>query len=208
MTFILSLFFATSAVAETTASNVDKLVSEIESTYRPVSSIEADFVQITKNPSLKMEIEQKGHMYISRPKKIRWNFQKPSEKSFISNGSSLWVWDPALNQAIKSTDLGDNDMMSLLEDLSSIDEHFEIELAYETEDDFQLRLKPKSEASFRKLNLKFSKKNKVLKSVEVEDAVGGEVDLQFTNLSFNPELAPETFDFQPPEGAEVIDGAF
>jgi len=67
-----------------------------------------------------------------------------------------------------------------------------------------LSLTPKKQASFKKLELVIEKKKYTLEKVTMTDNMDGVVELAFTQVKLNPELADSSFTFAIPPGAQVI----
>lgn len=86
------------------AANPDKLDTAVTA-LRTISTMTADFVQTdAKGQSLS------GKMTLKRPGKIRFEYAKGTDMLIVSNGSSLYLVDYAVNQVqrwpIKSSPLG------------------------------------------------------------------------------------------------------
>ena len=42
-------------------------------------------------------------MWVAKPGKMRWDYAKPEKKYFISDGTTLWVYEEAAHQAIQQS---------------------------------------------------------------------------------------------------------
>ncbi|QSB44944.1 outer membrane lipoprotein carrier protein LolA [Tsuneonella flava] len=94
----------TLAATPAVAASPDKLDTAV-SALRAISTMTADFVQTdAKGQSLS------GKMTLKRPGKIRFEYAKGADMLIVSNGSSLYLIDYAVNQVqrwpIKSSPLG------------------------------------------------------------------------------------------------------
>ena len=189
----------------------EQVVSAVESAYAGVDTIKADFVQVTRSAAAGEEPRQKGVVLLKRPRKMRWNFTQPMISSFITDGQKMWVWSAESNQVILTEDLSassGNDMAALLSDLGKLGELFDVQHVESTEADEHrshiLQLKPKTEASFKSLQLVVSRKKYTLERLVMVDLFDNIVELDFSAVRMNPEITDEQFTFQIPEGATVI----
>jgi len=190
----------------------EEIVKGIESTYGEVQSIRADFVQTTRSPALGETGKQRGKMQIKRPKKMRWDFQRPDAKLFVTDGSRMWVYSPDDKQAILYENIsaaGAGGMGSLLTDLNELDEHFTVTQIEDEEarrrNNIVLQLLPKAEGvNIKSLRIEFTRKRYNIQRLVMVDAFDNETELSFSQVRMNLAIDDSVFDFQPPEGVEVI----
>jgi outer membrane lipoprotein carrier protein len=203
---LLAALLAVSPVAhaEPTAQEV---VTAVESTYRDVQSLSADFVQVTR--SSMGEARQQGAVQIKRPRMMRWDFTQPVASSFITNGQKLWVWSADQNQVIVTNDLSGaasgSDMSQLLDDLSKLSELFNVETIEQATGSHTLKLTPKTpSANFKQLQIVVSSDSYTLQRVVIVDSFDAVVELDFTEVALNASIPDDRFNFAPPEGATII----
>jgi outer membrane lipoprotein carrier protein len=203
----------TTPVAATTDSPaVADVVSGVETTYKGVESIRADFVQVTRSAALGGEQKQKGRMVLKRPRKMRWEFQGNDASLFVTDGATMWVYSPAQNQVVVTREVGVNNdgAVALLGGLDQLDELFQVTLL-ENESGPEkrthvLELVPrKPTAAFKKLRITVDRKKYTLERLVWTDAFDNQVDLSFSQVKLNPVVSDTEFVFQVPSGANVID---
>jgi outer membrane lipoprotein carrier protein len=184
---------------------VQEIVQAVERTYTNVQSIRADFTQTSRSMAMG-EQRQKGKVLLKRPRKMRWAFTQPDDREFVTDGQTMWIWSAHDNQVIVTGDFASQsgDMPQLLDDLSKLDEMFDIVMLPGTDQAHVLSLTPKKKASFKKLELVLEKKKYTLEKVTMTDNFDGVVELAFTQMKLNPELADSSFTFSIPPGAQVI----
>lgn len=184
-----------------------EVVAAIKSTYASVSSVRADFTQVRRDAALQTEDRQKGKVTLKRPRKMRFDFTSPATKTFVTDGTTLWIYDPAQNQVIQQPDLGtDSGLGVLLDDLSKLDEIFSITmLPDDAKANHTLQLVPRqSSGAFKSLQLSFSKQKYVLQDVVLVDAMNNVTEMHFTSVKFNQEVSDSEFVFVAPPGVQVI----
>jgi len=147
-----------------------------------------------------------GTFAFSRPGKFRWTYEKPHQQLLVGDGAKLWIYDPDLKQvtvkkigaAISSTPAallaGKDDITKLftLRDAGSADGLAWVEATPRTQD-----------TGFDRVRLGLQ--GKMLAAMELFDQLGGHTKLAFSDLKTNVAVAPETFRFAPPKGADVLE---
>ena len=149
-----------------------------------------------------------GTFAFARPGKFRWSYDKPHKQVLVGDGAKLWIHDPDLNQvtvkrmegAISSTPAallaGKDDITALftLRDAGTADGLSWVEAMPKAQD-----------TGFERVRLGL--KGRALAAMELHDQLGGRTRLTFADLKPNAAVAPQTFTFAPPKGADVIEDA-
>ncbi len=147
-----------------------------------------------------------GTFAFARPGKFRWTYDKPHQQVLVGDGTKLWIHDPDLNQvtvkrigkAISSTPAallaGKDDITTLftLRDAGASDGLAWVEATPKTQD-----------TGFERVRLGLQ--GRTLAAMELFDQLGGHTRLRFSELKANAPVAPETFRFTPPKGADVLE---
>ena len=168
----------------------------------------ARFEQQVLDRSGKVVERAAGTFAFSRPGKFRWTYDKPHKQVLVGDGAKLWIHDPDLNQvtvkrigqAISSTPAallaGKDDITALftLRDAGTADGLSWVEATPKAQD-----------TGFERVRLGL--KGKSLAAMELHDQLGGRTLLRFADLRANVPVAPQTFVFEPPKGADVIEDA-
>src|SRR3989337_727412 len=84
--------------ASSTAQSLEDVVVGVEGAYARLADLKADFTQQAFKKSLGPTIQAEGTVYLNRPGKMRWEYRAPSPQQIVSDGRSLWVYTPELNQ--------------------------------------------------------------------------------------------------------------
>src|SRR5579885_1194606 len=101
MFFFLALLLAlVPTQASTKGQQLNDLVDGVERSFARMNDFDADFVQIDQNP-LNRKHEASGHLYLMRPRKMRWEYKKPEEELFVSDGKTVYFYVPADKQVSK-----------------------------------------------------------------------------------------------------------
>ncbi|RLM40472.1 outer membrane lipoprotein carrier protein LolA, partial [Haloarcula sp. Atlit-47R] len=129
----------------------------------------------------------------------------PQEQLLVSNGQKVWLYDPDLMQVtIQTLDqrLTHTPALLLSGDVSKIRENFEITFK-EGGDVVDFILKPKAKDSLFD-NLRLSFRKGVINDMQLIDSIGQRTNILFLGVKMNQKLDPAQFEFQVPEGADVI----
>lgn len=180
----------------------ESLIQLLESTQ----SFQANFVQKTyKETSADVE-ESEGYFWLQKPLKFNWSVSLPFEQQVISDGETLWVYDPDLEQATYQSlnnDLQRTPAFILTQPRESIGEQYRvIEAKNQSPRVFKL-LPYDEEAVFSELLLIFI--DDVIAGIQIIDSLGQETVVDFTDVLVNTELASDLFEFNPPPGTDLFE---
>lgn len=204
----LALLLAVASAPAAAAPTVDQVVSGVESAYKDVRTLQADFSQVVSSATMGAGPAQTGVIKLARPRKMRWDFVTPDDKLFVTDGATMWVYTPADKQVFISEDLGggDGNVEQLLDSLDKLDELFEVRLLEPASpQSVRLDLRPRAAtAQFKSLELELSADGYRLQRLVLVDAFDTRTELAFSNLVLNPSLPDAAFTFQVPDGIAVI----
>jgi len=195
--------------APTTA---DAYVQQFESSYREVRSLRADFSQ-TFTSGGRTRIET-GRVAFARGGLMRWDYQRPSEKLFLSDGKYASLYIPDEHQLTRTPMKSSADFRVPFElllsrlNLRRVFARVEMADAALAHDpaDHVLRAFPKKEFAedytdvLIELGLKFD-----IRRLVVNYPDNSRMEFRFDHIERNPSLAPSLFQLKPPAGTEIID---
>jgi outer membrane lipoprotein carrier protein len=188
-------------VAAFAASGVETLKTFVAQT----TSAKARFAQMVLDRNLKMLQQATGTMEFSRPGKFRWEYDKPYQQTIVGDGTRLWIYDKDLNQVtVRKLDkaLGASPA-ALLAGSNEIEQNYALSNLGNQEGLDWLEAVPKTQdTAFERIRLGFNKSG--LAAMELRDQFGQVTVIKFADLERNPKLSPDTFQFTPPKGADVI----
>jgi len=150
-----------------------------------------------------------GKVYVRFPGKMRWEYEKPEKRIFITDGQKLWVYLPADNQvqiASAPVFFRDGKGASFLSDIKLIRQKFEITLEKSTEDFFyELNLVPiEKTLDVSKVHLSVTRNTFTIVRVITYNSYGDENRIEQVNLQFDVPLDDALFSFAIPKGADVV----
>ena len=163
------------------------------------------FSQLSLDASGTQLQETSGELALKRPGQFRWHTDEPMEQLLVSNGEKVWLYDPDLQQVtIQQLDqrLTHTPALLLSGDVSTISENFEVSHK-EVGDVIDFTLRPKArDTLFDSLRLSF--RGGVINDMQLIDSVGQRTNILFMGVKLNEPLKSGLFQFEIPEGADVI----
>jgi len=180
-------------------------VDSLRDFIRDVKTGRAQFTQTVTSPDGAKKKTSTGSFEFSRPNRFRFVYVKPFEQTIVADGQKVWIYDADLNQASSrkfSSALGATPAALLAG--GSLDKDFDL-VALPAKDGLDwVGATPKSkDSTFKSVRVGF--RGKELAAVEIVDAFDQRSLLQFSQFAAGAAIAPETFQFKPPAGADVIE---
>ena len=188
---------------------VKNLVDRMQSFYEKTQDFTADFKQDYKYKVLHRTQSSTGKVIYKKPGLMRWEYEKPSVRTFVLAGEKVYAYDPEA-QTLSVGHIDTNQLsasVTFLFGKGRLADEFSITRA-ECKDckGTLLVLDPaKAEPRFRQVRLEVDPKTaQVLKSTVI-DPDGSENAIAFLNLKTNVGIDKERFSIKPPEGTRVDD---
>lgn len=182
-------------------------VKSLQSLLQPMHSLQGHFVQKQFDADGELLQQSDGKFSLQRPGKFSWHTVAPFEQELISNGQTLWLYDPDLEQvSIKKVDasMQQTPAVILSGNAEQLSESFTVvELASADADIRQFTLQSRqAEPVFEQLILTF--KDNLLSDLNVHDSLGQLTQFSLQQVSANNTLSAQVFEFVIPAGTEVI----
>jgi len=211
---LVSLLLPMLIVAPTVsvAQDLDEVVRGLEAMYSTVRDLRADFTQVAQNKSLGQDVKAQGTVYLKRGGKMRWEYKSPSRQTIVSDGQTLWVHTPELNQVNKGSapKALAGPAGSFLAGLGRVREEFNVRFLnpankVDAAGRPLLDLTPKTPTPLlTRLVIAVDPKDSVVREAVIHDQFGNTVTMTFTKVAINPGLADGLFTFAPPKDAAVV----
>ena len=154
-----------------------------------------------------------GEVWLKKPGKMRWDYAKPERKLMLSDGQTLWVYEPEDEQAFKQ-DLRSSTLplsVTFLLGQGRLSEEFAISLVHPEgigqPDDAVLKLVPKTPTSaYRYLLFVVDPSSGLVRATVIYNQDGGTNHLTFTGVETNRGVEDAKFKFSPPQGTHILSG--
>ncbi len=187
--------------------DIGGIVDRLQRLYNSIDDMEAEFVQRAKIPNRAEEVEAKGRVFFKKPAKMRWDYQAPDRQEIVSDGKTLWVYQPRLKQVMVSelSKMGGQVTSNFLTGMGRLSEDFTITISDSDKEYYILNLNPKTkQPDFDKLLLKVRKKDMMVVETRFSDIIGGETIVEFSKIRTNKGISSDIFHFRMPEGVKVV----
>ena len=117
------------AAAQTTVT-LDDAIRGIEGAYGRMTDLKAEFTQTAFNKSLNQTIPATGKVYLKKGGKLRWEYAEPTPQQIVSDGKTIWIYTPTLNQVNTgpAPEALAGPAGSFLSGLGKLREHFSVRL--------------------------------------------------------------------------------
>ena len=94
---------AASSEADAASACLDETVDAIQARYETVRDFAARFEQTTRPARLGASPVQKiisrGRVVVAKPARMRWSYESPEPSVVVSDGETLWIYDPVFREA-------------------------------------------------------------------------------------------------------------
>ena len=204
---VLLLLTPTAAPAVT----LEEVVAGVQGTYGKIQDLKADFTQTSHNKSLGQDITAEGTVLLKKGGKMRWDYKRPAKQQIVSDGKTLWVYTPELNQVNKgeAPKALAGPAGSFLAGLGRLEEQFTVRFATPQKVDKSgrpvLDLTPKQPTPLlTRLVLTVDPKDWIVREAVLYDQFQNTVTMQFAKVTMNPKLDDALFVFTAPKGAAVV----
>ncbi|MBF0161907.1 MAG: outer membrane lipoprotein chaperone LolA [Magnetococcales bacterium] len=200
--------WAAQAAGETAqATTMTAPVKRLQAFLKKTKTLEADFVQRIENAESGVPTESSGHIATAKPGRFRWDYRTPAPQTLVSDGQSIWFYEPDLAQVTvgKATRL-DNTPAVLL----SSDVPLHTLFTWETTEDPQLqlpavRLFPRTKGTVQEILLVLHPERDELLKLITHDSLGHISHFTFQGMRINRALAAEHFQFKIPPQVDIIE---
>jgi outer membrane lipoprotein carrier protein len=202
---LLGVVAITVAATCNAASPGDAAGQNLNRLLTAVGSLSASFEQTVLDGGGTRLQQSQGELLLARPGKFRWRTDEPFPQLLVSNGQTLWIYDQDLEQVSQQAvdqRLSNTPALLLSGDLGDLQQTFDIQGPGEG-DSGVYRLQPLDEdAMFAVLRIMFEAGIPV--EMQLEDNLGQKTSVQFSDLVVNPAIADDQFEFQVPDGVDLI----
>jgi len=183
------------------------IADRLQKKYDSIRDFSADFVHRHEGGPLKRIREERGSLLVKKPGKMRWTYQQPEEKVFVSNGVRYFQYIPADRQVVIADPPDEREpAMTFLAGKGDLTRDFTVSFVQaQPPDRWTLRLDPRdAQQQYDWLEISASRESFELRTLIVVDKQGSRSTFTFSNFKANPGLSDKDFDFAIPKGVEVI----
>ena len=188
------------------------LIQMIQEQYQSIQSFSGHFVQTSYRNNTETVRRAEGLVSYKRPGKMRWLYEVPEEQLLVTNGETLWLFDPLLENVTiqKLEKLTDGTALSFLLGLGDLQADFNRRLISQvlltSPNALIVELEPKKAAanlSFIQLAVHPVTYN--LQIIALMDQEGNYRTIELESVHYNLVLEDNFFEFKVTQDMEVIE---
>jgi len=201
---LLIMFFST-AHAD---SVLNQLMEKLQKKYENLGTLKATFTQSYSSRRFSDRIQENGVVYLRKGGYMKWEYQKPEEKIFLSDGRYYLYYVAEDKQLIKAAMDPHSDQRSpalFLTGRGNFLKDFRAEWADPRPGSHLVKLTPLNpQPDFRYMIVDVDPVSGLILRLVVVDGYENRTEYAFQQIQENPPIPPNFFAFQPPPGTDVV----
>lgn len=187
-----------------------EIAARVQARYDGVQDLEARFTQTSRSVAFGragQELHASGIAVFAKPGRMRWTYEKPEPSVVVSDGQTLWLYDPKAREVqefpVGQGFLSGSAVQFLLGE-GLILRDFEVRAEQCPSDTVRLLLTPKQDATYETLELVVVAASGDVKGTAVVDLFGNRTEVTFESLQLDRHPDPSSFRFQVEPGVKVL----
>ena len=209
---ILIYLFFLGSVGQPVAEEKD-LLPLIQKQYQSIRSFSGNFIQSSHRTDTETGPKKaEGIISFKRPGKMRWIYEAPEEQLLVTNGQTMWLYDPLLENVTiqKLEKITEGTALSFLLGLGNLQADFIHRGISKNlligQDGLILELEPKkSTANLAFIQLNVHPETYNLQSIALMDQQNNYRTIQLINMKYNLVIEDIFFEFTVTNDMEVIE---
>ncbi len=208
--------------------NVQAVIKTVEARYHSSHTLKAIFLERYNEGRLTARVES-GTAYFSRPGRMRWEYESPEQKLFLTDGKTTWFYVPADHTVSRISMKESSDWrtpLSLLTGKASLNKYCKRidfgDPSHDTPGNVTLRcvpvgsattqidpdqaLSPDAGGQIQLVILEVDPQTGWLASVTIRQAGGIQMEYKFGKWEGNLEVPETMFHFIAPKGVAIVNG--
>jgi outer membrane lipoprotein carrier protein len=194
------------------AQDVHSIADRVDQHYDHMRTLEAQFTETYSGAG--MTRTESGTLLLKKPGRMRWDYEQPRPKLFITDGKTAWFYVPGERQArrtpVKQLDdlrsplrylLGKTKLEKELDGLSLATDRKPV-----TPGDVVLRGIPNGMHDRVAQTLLEVSSDGLIDRIVVEELDGSLTEFRFLHQKENVQIPDQRFSFTPPPGVEIVAG--
>ena len=179
----------------------------LQQRYESTRTLVAKFSQEVESPTLAGKLTSSGTVSFEKPNRMRWDYAPPDRQTIVSDGETLWIYQPEDKQVLKAPlreAFQATTPVTFLAGLGHVDRDFTPTLESSTGDHWVIRLVPREDRGVGTLVLVVRKRDAAIEEARITDPLGTTTRLVLTDERRNAPLGADLFRFKPPPGVDVV----
>jgi outer membrane lipoprotein carrier protein len=205
---LILIVFSVKNSAQEAVSQEAGAIAALEAILAQTQTLSAQVDQLLLDQDGRELQETRALLLMEKPSHFHWAITEPYEQLTVTDGATLWHYEPDLDQVTIDT-FDDNEVdrvpaMLLNGDADTIRAAYDVSSTNMGGELVRFVLIPRNpDRLFERLSVTF--RGAVLEEMQFEDSLGQQTSLGFHEVSRNVPLDASNFSFTPPDGIDVID---
>lgn len=182
-------------------------VKRLQAFLDHLKTVEAEFDQRLLDSNEEPPKISHGQFSAARPGLFRWDYTAPYQQLIVSDGQTVWFFEPELQQVTKSSAAKlDKSPAGFLTSGKRLEETFRWQVVPGPDKDQPtVMLHPLQEGSLNWIAIVLHPQRDEITDFLVEDSLHHRSRIRFTKWRANGEIPKERFHFEVPKGVDVIE---
>jgi len=199
------------AVLSSFSQTAETVLLRAESSLRNLKTFQADFEQLYYSATSSIPLNETGKFYFSKPDHMKWIYEKPEKKTFLSMDGAYSYYIPADKQLYKGSidrERTESEVLFILSGQKSIMDSYEVEMTSfppYSEKVEQLKLTPKEEDGYTHLLLELDSGSHLISRLIIFDWAGNKTEYIFKRIKTNVRFDSKLFSLNIPKDVEIIE---
>ena len=176
---------------------------ELSTLLNRTSAFSGQFSQLVFDNKSQLIEEASGDVVFKKPHFFKWIYQAPHQNQIISDGETVYIYDPDLSQVIMSrfSQSKSNNPANIFF-LNNLEESFKVTKIL-IDDEVWYRCESKlKDIDYQSIEISFNKDK--IKAMKVIDGLQNKIIINFVNISYSTDIDEASFLFNVPDNVEVI----
>ena len=186
----------------------DSIPQAIEKRYNSLRSLKAEFTE-TVSYAGRNRRQERGTLYLLRPRRMRWEYTEPAGKLFVSDGKMFYLYSPNSNQVQRIKPKEAEDLRAPLAFLLGkldFSKEFGKLIIKSSPDATELTASARSDLDpYTDVVFTIAPQTYQIRRIIVHGLDGMITEFTFSSETANPPLETRLFQFQAPPGAALVE---
>ncbi len=202
-----SLLFFSVLAGDERAIDLSEAITRVEERYNSAETMQLLFEQEYRSRG-RPPVNEAGVLYLRQPKQMRWEYAKPKDKLFLSDGKFVYFYSPSGNRVEKMKLKESGDMRTPLAFLMGrldLRRDFREFRSRPVGGNLEILALPTSDkAPYEEVTFVVTPEYRI-RTLVVSGRDGSAMEFQFSEERMNPPLGAGVFEFKMPPGAEFVE---
>lgn len=197
---------AVAAMSPGPRSSLNLVVNRLQQHYQQTESFSAKFDETITRPGVP-PVQRSGSIYYKKPGKLRWEFEGSQPETIVSDGETIYDYDPGLNQVVETPltqAVRSQAAAAFLLGAGDLKRDFKAEGISQPDSSGIIRLSLTPKHGGERIEAGIDRKTYNIATLSIMDAIGNGTYFRFSNIELNPPLQESRFTFTPPNGADIV----